>query len=232
MNFQKQFKWFLPFFLLTLIAPWSAQIDAFVSNFFYSEALGGFSKALHHKLIYYYGVIPALTVGIGSGLIFITSYFFSRLYKFRLPCFFLAASMALGAGVITHLLFKEFWFRPRPVQTLLFGGVESFRSFYMAKINFPNFCKSFPSGHATMGFYFINLILLGKKLKNEMLLKIGILSTGIMSALLCYSRIAQGAHFLTDILMSFVVTWYAALLVEKLTFDYLAKKEWLGLHQR
>lgn len=232
MNISKLLKWFLPLLLLLLIAPWSAKIDPFISHIFYSSDLLSFSKEPYHKLIYHYGVIPALALAIGSAFLFVLSYFSKGLEKFRLPCFFLAASMALGAGFITHCLFKEFWFRPRPVQTLLFGGIETFKPFYAAKFNFPNFCKSFPSGHATMGFYFINLILLGKRLKNLKLIYVGQALTLVMSGLLCFTRIAQGAHFFTDVLMSFIVTWYAALAIEKLTFEYLAKKQWLKLHER
>ena len=228
----KQLKWTLPLFLLIILAPLSSLIDPYVSNLFYSDSLGSFSNASYHRWIYYYAVLPALFVGIGSGVLFLASLFIKKLEKISLPCFFLAASMALGAGIVTHLIFKEFWFRPRPCQTILFGGPQPFSPFYLAKITFPNFCKSFPSGHATMGFYFINLILLGKRLKNNLLVKTGLFLTLIMSLLLGFSRIAQGAHFFTDIFMSLVVTWYAALLAEKLTFDYLAKKDWSRLNQR
>lgn len=228
----KQLKWTLPLLTLIILAPFSPWIDPYISNLFYSESLGGFSTAFYHKWIYHYAVIPALLAGTTSAILFLASFFIQKLEKMRFPSFFLAMSMAIGAGLITHLLFKEFWFRPRPCQTLLFGGVQPFLPFYLGKITFPNLCKSFPSGHATMGFYFINFILLGKRLKNPLLIRLGISLTFIMSLLLCYSRIAQGAHFISDTFMSLVVTWYAALVTEKLTFDYLAKKEWTQLNLR
>lgn len=227
--FKKQwFKWVLPLAFLIALAPWSEKLDCFVSQSFFIAEHGTFSKSWLHYFIYDWGYIPALIVGLTSGLVFILSYMVERLHKFRFPCLFLAASMAIGAGLLTHLVFKEFWFRPRPVQTVLFGGPHLFHPFYIPKFSFPNYCKSFPSGHATMGFYFINLILLGIRMKSVKLKQIGIATTIIFSSLLCFSRVAQGAHFLSDVLMSCVVTWYAALAIEKLVFDYLAKNKWLS----
>ncbi len=228
MKMKQQLKWFLPLVLLALFAPWSAGLDKWLSSQFFSPASSSFSKAHYHYFIYHWAVVPALATAILSAVCFILSFVYKGLYSKRFPLLFLSLSMALGAGLITHLIFKEFWFRPRPIQTSLFGGIEQFNPFYMPKFTFPNFCKSFPSGHATMGFYFINLIILGVRLKSRLLKQIGIGSTIIMSFLLGFSRIAQGAHFLSDVLMSLVVTWYAALAIEKLVFDYLAKNRTLS----
>lgn len=231
MSFLKQPKWTLPFLLLLLFAPFSPVIDPYISGLFFSDTLRSFSKAFYHHYIYHYAVIPALTLGISSAVLFICSFFMTRLEKFRFSFLFLAASMALGAGFITHCIFKEFCFRPRPLQTSLFGGPHLFQPFYYFKFSFPNFCKSFPSGHATMGFYFINLCLLAKRFQNKRLFSIGLYLTLIFSFLLCYSRIAQGAHFLSDVFVSLIVTWYAALSCEKFIFDFLAKKFAPKLHQ-
>ncbi len=228
MTIRKLIKWYLPLIILILISPWSGKLDLAISGSFFSEIEQSFADHYHHTLIYHYAVYPALILGIGSGVVFVLSFFSSKLHKLRFPCFFLAASMAIGAGFITHCVLKEFWFRPRPVQTSLFGGIQTYRAFYVPQFSFPNFCKSFPSGHATMGFYFINLILLGYRFKHKALKVIGITMTIIFSFLLGYSRIAQGAHFFSDILMSLVITWYAALIVERVTFDFLAKNERLS----
>ncbi len=232
MTIRKQLKWFLPLTIFLILAPWTPRIDLTVSSFFFSPSLPGFSKAFYHKLIYKYAVMPALFVAISAALLFVASFKVKKLFKWRWPCFFCALSMVIGAGFVTHCLFKEFWFRPRPVQTTFFGGPLAFRPFYLPKFNFPNFCKSFPSGHATMGFYFLNLILLGIRLKNRFVMHIGIWMTAIMSTLLCFSRIAQGAHFFSDTFMSLIVTWYAALLAEKVTFEYVAKHEKFSLLQK
>ena len=228
MKIQKQLKWFLPLLLLTIFAPWSANIDQWVSCQFFSLENLSFSNAWYHQLIFNWAVVPALATGITCGLLFILSFKFKKFFNSRFSFLFLSLSMAIGAGLITHLVFKEFCFRPRPVQTTLFGGVQAFRPFYMLKFSFPNFCKSFPSGHATMGFYFINLIILGYRLNSRILKQVGAYATVIMSCILCHSRIAKGGHFLSDVLMSLVVTWYAALLVEKLVFDFLAKNKVLS----
>lgn len=221
---RSQLKWLLPLAILAILAPFSIHIDPWLSScFFHHEH--GFSKALYHYFIFNWAVIPALAIGITSGVIFLFSFFFKRLYQLRLPCLFLALSMLLGAGIMTHVILKGFWFRPRPIQTVLFGGTHLFSPFYLPKFSFPNLCKSFPSGHATMGFYFINLLILGFRLKMKPLIYLGSVLTAIFSFLLGFSRIAQGAHFLSDVFMSLIVTWYAALVVEKLVFDYLAKKK-------
>ncbi|MCH9632803.1 MAG: hypothetical protein S4CHLAM6_11460 [Chlamydiae bacterium] len=228
MNIKRQLKWLLPLLLLIIFAPWSANVDRWVSSQFFSQENLRFSNAFYHRIIFNWAVIPALATGITCGLLFILSFKFKKLFNHRFSFLFLSLSMALGAGIVTHLLFKEFCFRPRPVQTTLFGGIETFRPFYMLKFNFPNFCKSFPSGHATMGFYFVNFILLGYRLNSKLLKQVGVYATIIMSSILAFSRIAKGGHFLSDVLMSLVVTWYAALVVEKLVFDFLAKNKALS----
>lgn len=228
MKINKQLKWFLPLFLMALLSPWSATLDQKISSFFFEHTSASFSKAAHHYYIYYWGVVPALATGIGSAVFFVLSFIIKKLEQPRFAFLFLSLSMAIGAGLITHVIFKEFWHRPRPVQTALFGGPQVFSPFYVPKLCYPNFCKSFPSGHAAMGFYFINLILLGYRLNARWLKQIGVAMTILMSSLLCYSRIAQGAHFLSDVLMSLVVTWYAALVVERIVFDYLAKNRTLS----
>lgn len=231
MSFLKQPKWFLPLLLLLIFVPFSHIIDPSISRFFFSKTLHSFSKAQHHYYIYHYAVLPALILGISSAVFFILSFFIRRLEKYRVSFLFLAASMALGAGFMTHCVFKEFFYRPRPVQTSLFGGPHLFQPFYYIKLSFPNFCKSFPSGHATMGFYFINLCILGKRFENKRLFSLGLYLTLILSFILCYSRIAQGGHFFSDVFVSLIVTWYAALCCEKFIFDFLAKKLGPKLHQ-
>lgn len=231
MSILKQPKWTLPLLIFLLFAPFSQVVDPYISGIFFSNTLHTFSKAFYHYYIYHYAVIPALALGISSAVLFILSFFIPRLEKLRLSFLFLAASMALGAGFITHCVFKEFFCRPRPLQTSLFGGPHLFQPFYYLKFSFPNFCKSFPSGHATMGFYFINLCILGKRFQNKRLFSIGLYLTLIFSFLLCYSRIAQGAHFFSDVFTSLIVTWYAALCCETFIFDFLAKKLGPKLHQ-
>lgn len=219
---QKWLKWVLPALLVFLIAPFTPKIDLICTRFFYHQE--HFSSFKVYKLIYQYGVYPAFAVSFLALASLIASFFWESFKKNRLAFLFLTIAMLLGPGLLINLLFKGFCMRPRPIHLLEFGGTEFFRPFYHFTLAFPNTFKSFPSGHASMGFYFLNFILLGQRLKKALWVRIGYISTLLMGGALSLTRIAQGKHFFSDTLMSLCFIWYIALLSDWFVFDFLAKK--------
>lgn len=222
MTRSKLIKWGAPLAVVLLLAPFTPMIDLKLANRFYTDS--GFSSHPYFSFIYHYGVYPAFLVGISSACLFIASFFKETLLKYRFPCLFLAVAMLCGPGLMINLFLKGFFMRPRPVQILNFGGTELFKPFYNLTFSYPNPFKSFPSGHSTMGFYFFNLIFLGQRLKNLLLVRMGAMASIFLGLSLSISRIAQGGHFFSDTLMSLCLIWYIGLFCEWLIFDYLAKK--------
>ena len=114
----------------------------------------------------------------------------------------LSLLMVLGTGVVVNAILKENWGRPRPVDVQTFGGAGTFEP-ALHPSNQCNSNCSFVSGHAATGFTLLALGLLGAPATRRRWLLWGLaagLSTGAL-------RIAQGGHFLSDVLFSGLVIW-------------------------
>ena len=107
-----------------------------------------------------------------------------------------------------------------------FGGPFPFRPFYKPEIsiNRDEGQKSFPSGHATMGFYFLSLVLVGRRYKNSPLLYSGVILSIFWGGGLMIVRIAQGGHFLSDTIASALIMWLVALLADRIAFRNTLQK--------
>ncbi len=132
----------------------------------------------------------------------------------------LLLTFVLGAGLITNVALKGSWNRPRPRQVTEFGGKYPFRPFYIPQFkrqDEPQ--KSFPSGHATVGFYYFALYLIAKRYHKRYLAWISLALVVVMGGGLSITRIAQGGHFFSDTLFSALLMWLVALFVDWLVFE-------------
>src|SRR5437016_1693982 len=112
-------RWVLPLLAFLLIAPFTPQIDLYFALLFYQQGMKSGDFFVSHPFltfIYNYGVIPAQVVAIGSVIFFIFSYLFRFFKRWRTQALLCLLTMVIGAGFITHTLFKDHWGRPRPKQ--------------------------------------------------------------------------------------------------------------------
>lgn len=117
-------------------------------------------------------------------------------------------SAALSSGILVTNLLKPGWSRPRPVHVLEFGGHEAYR----APLQPCAWCASeysFVSGHATAGFTLMSLGLLAGATWRRRWLILSVLLGGIIG----WGRMAQGAHFFSDIVFAFFAVWVSCELV-------------------
>ena len=126
--------------------------------------------------------------------------------------------MLLGNGLVVNGLLKEGWGRARPVDVQVFGGPASFSPALLASSQCDSNC-SFVSGHAATGFGLLAVGMLGPAATRRRWLKVGLLA-GLAAGLI---RIAQGGHFLSDVLFSGWVMWLCAALL---------REAWLRLRLR
>ena len=128
----------------------------------------------------------------------------------------LVLTIILGAGFITHTLLKDHWGRPRPKQVTEFGGSQPFRPFYSPNFfHQPHPSKSFPCGHCTMGFYFFALALVLKRLGYRKGYYFTFAFALVFGITLGISRMAQGGHFLSDVLAAGLIMWITAYLCDR-----------------
>lgn len=116
-------------------------------------------------------------------------------------CAFTVGSMILGPGIVVNAIFKTFWGRARPLEILEFGGNKIFTPAYMISDQCNLDC-SFMSGHTSVGFWVMCFALLTPKKYR----KISVFFAILFGITVGISRIAQGKHFLSDVIFAGVVT--------------------------
>lgn len=220
---QKNKSWLLPILCMAILTPFTPYLDMAIARYFYEKGNGveHFSTLPIYDFFYVYALIPGQITIILSTAALLLSYIVPRCRPWRNHAMFLVLTLAVGSGFVCHVLLKDHWGRPRPRQVIEFGGQQEFRPYY--KPNFfhqPETSKSFPSGHATMGFYFFTFILLGKRFHNKALFYAGLVLTLTLGFALGLTRMAQGGHFLSDVLMATLIMWLSAI-----TFDWIIYEE-------
>jgi len=161
--------------------------------------------------LYGFGAWPALFVGISCGLIWIVSKATGRWEHLRPASLFLSLLLLIGPGLVVNTLLKDHFGRPRPVQTAEFGGKLSFQP--LGEPGFGNGGKSFPCGHASMGFYWMGLFVYFWNLRRGVawaFLALGIVHGSIMGL----GRMAQGGHWPSDVLWSAGFVYLTAWLIQ------------------
>ncbi len=115
---------------------------------------------------------------------------------------FLLLSLALGPGLVVNSLFKDHWGRARPVQVTAFGGDKQFTPAFVPSDQCYRNC-SFPAGDPSVGFFFVSAALLVADRPRRRLAMTGAL---LLGALFGIVRLAQGGHFLSDVVTSGFLT--------------------------
>ena len=205
--------WTLPAVLLVVftIPFWRSDLDVRVARHFYVPGEGWPVGAEPlWKFLKQYGVVPAWIIAGGSLIVWIASFFRPALRAARRGAMFLVFVMTIGPGVIVNDVFKEQWGRPRPRDLVEFGGTRE----YVAPLikSPPEHGGSFASGHAATGFYLLTpYFLLRRRWPwRAVAVFFGGLAYG---ALVGYARIAQGAHFLSDVLWALGIVYHTGVVL-------------------
>jgi len=126
---------------------------------------------------------------------------------------FLALCLGMGPGILANVVLKDHWGRARPKQVVEFGGAKTFTPPLIPTDQCANNC-SFVSGEAAaifMPFYAAGLVV---PQWSATLLAAGTVC-GFAAGLV---RIAQGAHFLSDVIFAGVFMAMTAVLAHRAVF--------------
>ncbi|WP_461834543.1 phosphatase PAP2 family protein [Desulfothermus sp.] len=210
---------FLPiiFFIFLSLILSSENIEVKLLKYFYDPTTGWFLKNSHPwDFLYHFGPLPAIFMAVGGFLAFLGGFFSERLKKYKRSSLFLVLVMIIGPGLIVNTLLKDHWGRPRPRQTKQFNGKLDYHPFW--KKGKAGTGKSFPSGHASMGFYlFTPYFILRKKNK---LLAYSFLTLGLCTgSLIGLARMIQGGHYITDILYSGLIVYLTAVIISRFLLE-------------
>lgn len=148
--------------------------------------------------LYRYGEYPALVAAVAAGLIWLGSWRWPSWVHYRRGCALLVLAVALGPGLLVNGVLKPLWGRPRPRQIESFGGSVAYRPWWQPGGLSQG--RSFPSGHAAMGYILVVGVCLVPPSRAWWLrpLVCGVALT--YGTLLGYTRLLQGGHFASDVI--------------------------------
>jgi membrane-associated phospholipid phosphatase len=114
---------------------------------------------------------------------------------------FLVLSMALGPGLLVNVGLKDHWHRPRPVQTVDFGGSYAFRPWYRPDGGCIRNC-SFVSGEASAAAW----LMAPASLTPPQVRPIAMGAALAIAAISGQTRMAFGGHYLSDVVFAILLT--------------------------
>ncbi len=192
----------LGFFLSALLAT-LVDMDPRLSGYFYdpTAAQQWFLKtAVPWIWLYRYGEWPTWALVIGAALVWGGSLRRHSWICYRRACALIVLAVMLGPGLLVNGVLKPLWGRPRPAQVDLFGGARPYQHWWQ-----PGHIgggRSFPSGHAAMGYVLVLGTCLVPRRRSAGLRGLVLGGALAYGSLLGATRIIQGGHFLSDVLGS------------------------------
>jgi lipid A 4'-phosphatase len=203
------------FAAFTLLFAAFPRIDLYVSGLFFRDGfhLSGqwWTTFMHESLGYFLVLSMAAVLGL---------YLCNKLLKRNLcgvdgkRVVYLFLVLILGAGVIVNVLLKDNLGRARPRDVEEFSGMRLFTPPFVPSDQCDKNC-SFSSGEAAGGFFAYALALaLSKR-------RAAFISAAAFGTFVSFCRVASGAHFLSDTVVSFFVM----LIVADILYYYLLSAE-------
>ena len=123
---------------------------------------------------------------------------------------YLLLVLIIGAGLIVNTGFKDNFGRARPRDVVEFGGSRAFTPAYVISGECRTNC-SFSSGDSAAGFFTIALVMAFRGRRAYYI------AAGALGVVVSLARLAAGAHFLSDTVVSFFVM----LIVSDVLFHYM-----------
>ena len=157
--------------------------------------------------------LPLVVIGAGA---------FARAAGARLPdafslraIVFLGLTYGVGPGLIVNLLLKDYWGRARPEAIQAFGGPDPYTPAWM-----PSDAggASFVSGEVAIAAATCAVALLARGRARLVLFLLGF----ALASAIGMVRMAQGGHFLSDVVFAMLLTWLIAWLMHSLVFRWTA----------
>jgi len=156
------------------------------------------------RVAHRFGAWPGVALAAGACIGWLLARKNPSRESWRFPCLYVIVLTAIGPGLLVNACFKNLVGRPRPYETVAFGGTQAFlRPF---ELGTPFHGASFMSGHAAMAFLFMALffVLSGWK-------RWGALIGGCFWGLVVGSaRMVRGDHFPSDVLLAGVLDFTLA----------------------
>jgi lipid A 4'-phosphatase len=175
-------------------------LDVGFSKLFYAQGAGFFLDK-HRLLGFVREAAPVLIIGTFlfflllwiAGLVLRQSFLGMTTRRIA----YLTATLLIGPGLLVESFLKSHWGRARPNDTVFFGGEAAFTPPGWIAQECSHNC-AFVSGHAALGFWLSAYgFLLPAPWRRQ-----GVIAGLVVGAAIGLVRVAQGAHFLSDIVFA------------------------------
>ncbi len=188
------------------------QIDLWFSSIFYQGGKGFIWKENWFFAMLYYSVPVIVTLTL---IVVLIQWVLpnNRLIAIsRRQTIYLILVLALGPGLLVNFILKDHWGRARPRNIIQFNGKKSFTpAFIISDQCGKN--SSFVSGHASIGFFLMSYAFIARRRR-----KIILLGAMLFGAMVGLARIAQGGHFLSDVVFSGFAVYFIAMICHHCLF--------------
>jgi membrane-associated PAP2 superfamily phosphatase len=162
------------------------------------------------KALYDWGVYPGWLLGGGGLVVWLASFFRPKLERWRDEGLFYCLLLMLGPGILVNGVLKPYWGRPRPNAIISFGGQREFLP--VGEWGRGQDEASFPSGHASMGFYLMAPAFVYYRRNRRVALAFLVL--GLTSGLVIgLARVVAGGHFPSDVVWAGGFVYFVGLIV-------------------
>ncbi len=189
-------RWLCPVLAVFVAFP---SIDLVVSGWFFVD--GRFFLRHYSWFEFVRAAVPPLTLGcmLFAALLGIAAKVFREPFFGIEPrtAVYLLVSLAIGPGLLANSLLKEHWGRARPSALMTFGGDRAFTPALVMSDQCTHNC-SFVSGHAALAFWTVAFALLIRQPWRRM----AVAATLLYGFLVGFVRVAQGSHFLSDVVFA------------------------------
>lgn len=187
-------------FLFCVASVTVGNFDLVLSAIYYTNASGWIQgRDVPWRWLYDYGTVPAIVMAASGAVGLLGSWRWREWIPHRRRCAFLVLVVALGPGLVVNGILKPGWGRPRPRDVAHFGGYQTYHAWWQPAG--PGRGKSFPSGHAAMGFVLVAGVVL-VPCRRRVWRHVWLTGSLSYSGGLGWARIVQGGHFLSDVVWS------------------------------
>lgn len=171
----------------------------------YATKIGGWMRATPlETLVYDCSPIPAFVLFTFGVIIATGSIWRPAWRRWTRIAVFWVLLMLVGPGLVVNALFKDHYGRPRPKQTVEFGGIMEFKPVWVPGTERP--AKSFPCGHASIGFYFLGGWFCWWQ-TNRRRARLWLAGGLIAGCVIGLARMAVGAHWFSDVIWAGCFIW-------------------------
>ncbi len=191
------------------------EIDTTVAALFFDGHIFTFSQ--NPFVLFLHKYTQVFTVCVGASLLLMLIATLITKKQIVLPkraIMFLLVSLILGPGLVVNTVLKDHFGRARPAQIKEFGGTKEFTKAFEISNNCQTNC-SFTCGHAAVAFWFLTFGFVARDVWRARVFAFGILF-GVVVGL---GRMAQGGHFLSDVIFSFFFVYIVSKVAYEVAYD-------------